>query len=78
MTAAHTHVFQGPHPVVLADGTPVGRGALATPDPDSPHDAAMITRGWFMTREEHAEANATDPPEEPKRQRRTSSEEEKS
>ncbi len=62
MTAAHTHVFTGPHPEVLADGTPVAIGALASPDPDSPHDAAMIARGWFATREEHAEANATDPP----------------
>lgn len=76
MTAAHTHIFQGPHPEVLADGTPVAVGALASPDPDSPYDAAMIARGWFVTREEHAEANATDPKaEEPKRQRRTSEEE---
>lgn len=81
MTAAHSHVFVGPHPEVLADGTPVARGALATPNPDSPHDAAVIARGWFVTREEHAEANATDrepKPEEPKPKRRTSSEEEKS
>lgn len=77
MTAAHTHVFVGPHPEVLANGTPLPVGALATPDPDTPHDAAIIARGWLLTREEHAEANATDP-EEPKRQRRTSSEEEKS
>ncbi len=76
----HTHVFAGPHPEVLADGTPVALGALASPDPDSPHDAAMIARGWLVTREEHDNANATDPEpkiEEPKRQRRTSSEEEK-
>ena len=61
MTAAHTHVFVGPHPEVLADGTPIAIGALATPDPAVPHDAAMIARGWLITREDHAEATATDP-----------------
>lgn len=79
MTAAHTHVFQGPHPEVLADGTPVAVGALASPNADDPHDAAIIARGWFLTRAEHAEANAKEPvepkAEEPKRQRRTSEEE---
>lgn len=55
MTAAHTHVFTGPHPEVLADGTPVARGALATPDPGNPHDAAIIARGWLTPREVKAE-----------------------
>ena len=71
MTAAHTHVFAGPHPEVLADGTPVAMGALATPDPGSPHDAAIIGRGWLITREAHAEATATDPAEPDKPERRT-------
>lgn len=72
MTAAHTHVFVGPHPEVLADGTPVAVGALATPDPAAPHDAAIIARGWLITREAHAEATATDPDHEPdKPERRT-------
>ena len=75
MTAAHTHVFTGLHPEVLADGTPVARGALATPNPDSPHDAAIIARGWLITREAHTEATATDSeppdPEPDKPERRT-------
>jgi hypothetical protein len=59
---AHTHIFTGPHPEVLADGTPVAIGALVTPDPDDPHDAAIIARGWLT-------------PVELKPERRTRSEE---
>lgn len=71
MTAAHTHIFVGPHPEVLADGTPIACGALATPDPAAPHDAAIIARGWLVTREAHAEATATDPePDKPERRTR--------
>ena len=78
VTAAHSHVFVGPHPEVLADGTPIARGALATPEPAAPHDAAIIARGWLITREAHAEATATDPAEPDKSKRRTPSDEEKS
>lgn len=45
---APSHVFVGPHPEVLADGTPAGRGAMVTPDPDNQRDAAMIARGWLV------------------------------
>lgn len=60
-----THTFTGPHPEVLADGTPVAVGAECSPDPRDLHDAAMIARGWFEEM----------PKPEPKR--RTSSDEEK-
>jgi hypothetical protein len=56
---SHTHTFWGPHPEVLADGTPLAPGDVATPNLKDPHDRHLIERGWLL------EGAASDTPESP-------------